>query len=82
MSTSIGVPIKLMHECEGHIVTIELKSGELYRGTLVEAEDRYARRAFVDRFFAVAVVNQSRLIVCFFVLFFNEKTKILVWLLC
>ena len=70
MSTSIGVPIKLMHECEGHIVTIELKSGELYRGTLVEAEDRYARRAFVDRFFAVAVVNQSRLIVYFFVLFF------------
>eukprot|EP01108_Squamamoeba_japonica_P009889 TRINITY_DN9426_c0_g1_i1.p1 TRINITY_DN9426_c0_g1~~TRINITY_DN9426_c0_g1_i1.p1 ORF type:complete len:172 (+),score=59.96 TRINITY_DN9426_c0_g1_i1:64-516(+) len=36
---SIGVPIKLIHECEGHIVTIELKSGELYRGTLVEAED-------------------------------------------
>lgn len=36
---SVGVPIKLMHECEGHVVTLELKSGEMYRGTLVEAED-------------------------------------------
>lgn len=36
---SIGVPIKLIHECEGHVVTLELKSGEMYRGTLVEAED-------------------------------------------
>jgi small nuclear ribonucleoprotein D3 len=36
---SIGVPIKLLHEAEGHIVTIELKTGELYRGTLVESED-------------------------------------------
>jgi len=36
---SIGVPIKLLHEAEGHVVTIELKSGEIYRGNLVEAED-------------------------------------------
>jgi len=36
---SIGVPIKLLHEAEGHIVTIELKTGELYRGQLVESED-------------------------------------------
>ena len=36
---SIGIPIKLLHEAESHIVTIELKSGELYRGTLQEAED-------------------------------------------
>mmetsp|Transcript_16030 Transcript_16030/g.32950 ORF Transcript_16030/g.32950 Transcript_16030/m.32950 type:complete len:134 (-) Transcript_16030:118-519(-) len=36
---SIGVPIKLLHEAESHIITIELKSGELYRGTLQEAED-------------------------------------------
>merc|ERR1711916_370723 len=35
----IGVPIKLLHEAEGHIVTVELNNGELYRGTLVEAED-------------------------------------------
>jgi small nuclear ribonucleoprotein D3 len=36
---SIGVPIKLMHEAEGHTVTIELKSGEIFRGFLVESED-------------------------------------------
>ena len=36
---SIGVPIKLLHEAEKHIVTIELKSGEVYRGQLVQAED-------------------------------------------
>lgn len=36
---SIGVPIKLLHEAKGHIVTVELKSGEIYRGTLEDAED-------------------------------------------
>nr|AEF68170.1 Sm-D3-like protein [Physarum polycephalum] len=36
---SIGVPIKLLHEAEGHIVTIELKTGEVYRGQLIESED-------------------------------------------
>jgi small nuclear ribonucleoprotein D3 len=36
---TIGIPIKLLHESEGHTVTIELKSGEVYRGHLAEAED-------------------------------------------
>ena len=36
---SIGIPVKVLHEAEGHIVTIEMKSGELYRGKLVSAED-------------------------------------------
>ena len=36
---SIGVPIKLLHEAEKHIVTVELKTGDIYRGQLVEAED-------------------------------------------
>lgn len=36
---SIGVPIKLLHEAVNHVVTIELKTGELYRGYLVDAED-------------------------------------------
>ena len=35
----IGVPVKLIHEAEGHIVTVELKNGETYRGLLMEAED-------------------------------------------
>eukprot|EP00600_Ochromonadales_sp_CCMP1393_P004021 CAMPEP_0174995286 /NCGR_PEP_ID=MMETSP0004_2-20121128/24097_1 /TAXON_ID=420556 /ORGANISM="Ochromonas sp., Strain CCMP1393" /LENGTH=117 /DNA_ID=CAMNT_0016249597 /DNA_START=83 /DNA_END=436 /DNA_ORIENTATION=- len=39
MAESIGVPIKLLHEGEGHIVTVELKNGEVYKGLLVEAED-------------------------------------------
>jgi small nuclear ribonucleoprotein D3 len=36
---SIGVPIKLLHEAEGHIVTLETTVGEIYRGKLLEAED-------------------------------------------
>ncbi|KAI8842131.1 hypothetical protein BC829DRAFT_347324, partial [Chytridium lagenaria] len=36
---SIGVPIKLLHEAMGHIITLELKSGMIYRGKLLEAED-------------------------------------------
>ena len=36
---SVGIPIKVLHEAEGHIVTIELKNGELYRGKLAIAED-------------------------------------------
>ena len=34
-----GVPIKLLFQGEGHVVTIELKNGEVYRGVLSEAED-------------------------------------------
>ncbi|GBG85111.1 hypothetical protein CBR_g39570 [Chara braunii] len=41
MSKSLGIPVKLLHEAEGHVVTVELKSGELYRGTLVECEDNW-----------------------------------------
>lgn len=36
---SIGVPIKVLHEAEGHIVTCETITGEVYRGKLIEAED-------------------------------------------
>jgi small nuclear ribonucleoprotein D3 len=36
---SIGVPIKVLHEAEGHVVTLESTMGELFRGKLVEAED-------------------------------------------
>lgn len=37
--TTMGVPIKLVHEAEGHVVTVELKNGETYRGLLSEAEE-------------------------------------------
>ncbi|KAA8493116.1 Small nuclear ribonucleoprotein SmD3b [Porphyridium purpureum] len=36
---SIGVPIKLLHEAEAHVVTVETRSGEVYRGTVLAAED-------------------------------------------
>ncbi len=36
---SIGIPIKVFHEAKGHTVTIELKTGEIYRGQLGETED-------------------------------------------
>lgn len=36
---SIGIPVKLLHEAENHIVTIEIKTGELFRGYLTEADD-------------------------------------------
>ncbi|GAO45837.1 hypothetical protein G7K_0086-t1 [Saitoella complicata NRRL Y-17804] len=36
---SIGIPIKLLHESQGHVVTLELNNGQTYRGKLFEAED-------------------------------------------
>ncbi|KAI3380687.1 hypothetical protein SNEBB_004458 [Seison nebaliae] len=36
---SIGVPIKVLHEAEGHVITLETVLGEVYRGKLIEAED-------------------------------------------
>ena len=35
----VGIPIILLHDGEGSIVTIELRNGEFYRGDLDEAED-------------------------------------------
>jgi len=35
----LGVPLRILHEGEGHTVTVELRNGEIYRGTLNEAED-------------------------------------------
>lgn len=36
---TIGIPVKLLYEGLGHIVTIEMKSGDLYRGVLAHVED-------------------------------------------
>eukprot|EP00118_Oscarella_pearsei_P024760 m.306738 g.306738 ORF g.306738 m.306738 type:complete len:128 (+) comp41545_c0_seq1:100-483(+) len=36
---SIGIPVKLLHEAVGHIVTLETDLGEIYRGKLFAAED-------------------------------------------
>ncbi|ONH69658.1 Small nuclear ribonucleoprotein Sm D3 [Cyberlindnera fabianii] len=33
---SAGIPVKLLSEAQGHVVSLELNSGETYRGKLVE----------------------------------------------
>lgn len=38
MASSLGVPVKLLHESLGHVITVELKTGQLYRGTLAEGK--------------------------------------------
>lgn len=38
-TTATSVPVKVLHESEGHVVTVELKTGELYRGQLDSSED-------------------------------------------
>lgn len=35
----VGVPVKLLHEAQGLIVSVELRTGQTYRGKLHEAED-------------------------------------------
>lgn len=36
---SVGIPIKLLHEASPHIVTVEMRVGDVYRGTLAAVED-------------------------------------------
>lgn len=35
----VGIPIVLLHDAEGAVITVETKKGELIRGLLFEAED-------------------------------------------
>ena len=35
----VGIPIILLHDAEGGIITVELKNGESYRGLLDESQD-------------------------------------------
>ncbi|SCV67110.1 BQ2448_5756 [Microbotryum intermedium] len=35
---NIGIPTKLLHEALGHVITVELKTGQVYRGKLFEGE--------------------------------------------
>lgn len=36
MTSTLGVPVKLLHEALGHVITVELKTGQLYRGKLAD----------------------------------------------
>ncbi|PNY28895.1 Small nuclear ribonucleoprotein Sm D3 [Tolypocladium capitatum] len=38
MTSTIGVPIKLLHEAQGHIVTVEMTNGNAYRGKLLDGK--------------------------------------------
>jgi hypothetical protein len=35
----VGIPVILLHDAEGGIVTVEMKDGCIYRGTLEDAQD-------------------------------------------
>ncbi|UZJ56465.1 hypothetical protein CBS101457_005785 [Exobasidium rhododendri] len=39
MSSNLGIPIRLIHETLGHVITVETKGGVTYRGQLYDAED-------------------------------------------
>lgn len=36
---SASIPVRLLNEAQGHVVSIELSTGDTYRGKLVENED-------------------------------------------
>jgi hypothetical protein len=35
---NIGIPTKLLHESLGHVISVELKTGQVYRGKLFDGE--------------------------------------------
>ncbi|GME71662.1 hypothetical protein B5S28_g1359 [[Candida] boidinii] len=35
----VSIPVKLLNEAQGHVITLELSSGASYRGKLIESED-------------------------------------------
>eukprot|EP00161_Ancyromonas_sigmoides_P003251 TRINITY_DN1301_c1_g1_i1.p1 TRINITY_DN1301_c1_g1~~TRINITY_DN1301_c1_g1_i1.p1 ORF type:complete len:119 (-),score=47.25 TRINITY_DN1301_c1_g1_i1:29-385(-) len=35
----LGIPVRVIHEAEGQVVTVEINTGEIYRGVLEGAED-------------------------------------------
>jgi tRNA A-37 threonylcarbamoyl transferase component Bud32 len=35
----VGIPVVVLHDAEGGIITVELKNGDAYRGMLEEAAD-------------------------------------------
>lgn len=67
MSRSLGIPVKLLHEASGHVVTVELKSGELYRGSMVECEDNW--NCQLENITYTAKVSSEYWFMCFCFLF-------------
>ncbi|CAN3376787.1 hypothetical protein DIURU_001567 [Diutina rugosa] len=36
---SAGIPVRLLNEARGHVISVELMSGDVYRGKLLDNED-------------------------------------------
>lgn len=36
---STGIPVKLLNEAQGHVISLELATGDTYRGKLLDNED-------------------------------------------
>lgn len=36
---SAGIPVRLLNEAQGHVISLELNTGDTYRGKLLENED-------------------------------------------
>lgn len=43
---TIGIPVKLIHEAVGHVITVELKGGASYRGTLYDGKLFFRRQLY------------------------------------
>lgn len=48
MTSNIGVPTKLLQESLGHVITVELKTGQVYRGKLFEGLSKLCESYMVD----------------------------------
>ena len=35
---SIGLPVKILRESESHVITVEMKTGDQFRGYLADSE--------------------------------------------
>lgn len=56
-TAGLGVPVKLLHESLGHVITVELKTGQLYRGKLAEGGSLPSMRA--PRLMATCVAEDN-----------------------
>ena len=41
MSRSLGIPLMLLHGSSGRVVSVELKTGEVYRGVMIDSENNW-----------------------------------------
>lgn len=62
----VGIPVILLHDAEGGIVTVEMKNGSVYRGLLEEAQDnmnmtmRVSCSIFISSFpLKIMIVNET-----------------------